>query len=106
MLDAIRARRVASETSAPLHGSSRTWTEEDNYNWLAEFMWRAESLPWLRHYSLFLWTADASNPVPTNPWDTVGPRSNAFQSDGITPTSFGELYFAWDCDANVRGDLL
>lgn len=81
-----------------------TWTEEDNYNWLAEFIWRAESLPWLRHYSLFLFTADASHPEPTNPWDTVGPRSNAFQSDGTTPTAFGELYFAWDCEATVRGD--
>jgi hypothetical protein len=67
-------------------------------------MWRAESLPWLRHYSLFLFTADASYPEPANPWDTVGPRSNAFQSDGSTPTAFGELYFAWDCDANVRND--
>lgn len=80
------------------------WTEEHNYNWLAEFMWRAESLPWLRHYSLFLFTADATNPEPTNPWDTVAPRSNAYQSDGVTPTAFGELYFAWDCDATVRGD--
>jgi len=81
-----------------------TWTEEDNYNWLAEFMWRAESLPWLRHYSLFLFTADTNYPVPVNPWDTVAPRSNAFQTNGTTPTSFGELYFAWNGDANVRQD--
>lgn len=80
------------------------WTEEDNYNWLAEFIWRAESLPWLRRHSLFLFKADATYPEPANPWDTVGPRSNAFQSDGVTPTPFGELYFAWDCDASVRGD--
>ncbi len=85
-------------------GTTSTWTEEDNYNWLAEFMWRAESLSWLRHYSLFLWSSDADNPEPANPWDTVAPRGNAFQNDGITPTPFGELYFAWDCDANVRGD--
>jgi len=81
-----------------------SWTEEDNYNWLAEFMWRAESLPWLRHYSLFLFTASTNWPDAVNPWDPVAPRSNAFKSDGTTPTSFGELYFAWDCDANVRGD--
>jgi hypothetical protein len=80
------------------------WTEEDNYNWLAEFMWRAESLSWLRRYSLFLFTADATHPEPTNPWEKVAPRSNAFQSDGTTPTAFGELYFAWDGDANVRED--
>lgn len=83
--------------------NNQTWTQEDNYNWLAEFMWRAESLQWLRRYSLFLFTADANNPEPANPWDAVGPRSNAFQTNG-TPTAFGELYFAWDCDANVRTD--
>jgi hypothetical protein len=77
-----------------------TWTEEDNYNWLAEFLWRAESLPWLRQYALFLF----SGTVPTNPWDAVGPRSNAYLSDGTTPTAFGELYFAWDCDATIRSD--
>jgi hypothetical protein len=84
--------------------NNSSWTEEDNYNWLAEFMWRAESLSWLRHYSLFLFTANATWPEPTSPSDPVAPRSNAFKSDGVTPTSFGELYFAWDCDANVRGD--
>ncbi len=40
---------------------------------------------------------------PVNPSDPVAPRSNAFDANGA-PTSFGELYFAWDCDANVRGD--
>lgn len=80
------------------------WTEEDNYNWLAEFLWRAESLPWLQRYALFLFTADVTWPEPTNPWDDVAPRSNAFKADGTTPTSFGELYFAWDGDATVRED--
>ncbi len=84
--------------------NNSNWTEEDNYNWLAEFMWRAESLSWLPRYSLFLFTADTNNPEPVNPWDRVAPRSNAFRSDGSTPTSFGELYFAWDCDAKVRGE--
>ena len=85
-------------------GGTATWTEEDNYNWLAEFMWRAESLTWLRRFSLFLFTASADQPEPTNPTDTVGPRSNAFQGDGTTPTAFGELYFAWDGDDTVRSD--
>lgn len=85
-------------------GGSSTWTEEDNYNWLAEFMWRAESLTWLRRYSLFLFTASADQPEPTNPTDAFGPRSNAFQGDGTTPTAFGELYFAWDNDDTVRSD--
>ena len=92
-----------TEFSAVDWNGNATWTEEDNYNWLAEFMWRAESLPWLRHYSLFLFTADTNNPTTTSPSDPVGQRSNAFQTNG-TPTSFGELYFAWNGDANVRSD--
>jgi hypothetical protein len=81
-----------------------TWTEEDNYNWLAEFMWRAESLPWLEKYSLFMFSASTQHPQPVNPWDPVGPRSNAYESDGATLTAFGELYAAWDGDATVRED--
>jgi Glycosyl hydrolase catalytic core len=91
-----------SEFSTVNWSGTGTWTEEDNYNWLAEFMWRAESLPWLRHYSLFIFSANTNYPSPANPWDPVGPRSNAYQTNGTTPTAFGELYFAWDGDATVR----
>jgi len=94
----------ANGTILKTSGGTATWTEEDNYNWLAEFMWRAESLSWLRHYSLFIFTASADQPEPTNPSDNVGPRSNTFQGDGTTPTAFGELYFAWDGDDTVRSD--
>ncbi len=80
---------------------SGTWTEEDNYNSLAEFLWRAESLPWLRKYSLFVFTADGISPQPAQPWSPVGPRSNAIDSDGNL-TSFGRLYAAWDGDAKVE----
>jgi autotransporter-associated beta strand protein len=79
------------------------WSEEDNYNALAEFLWRAESIPWLRKYSLFVFTADTNSPMAVNPWTrtTPAPRSNAFDSNGnLTP--FGELYAAWDNDANVE----
>ena len=110
-IDELEAEYVAwdrpiwlTEFSTVDWNGNATWTEEDNYNWLAEFMWRAESLPWLRHFSLFLFTASATYPEPTNPWDAVGPRSNAFQADGSTPTAFGELYFAWDNDDTVRAD--
>ena len=83
-----------------------SWTEEDNYNCLAEFMWRAESLPWLRKYALFVFTEDANNPQPDNPWSTSvstggAPRSNARDANGgLTP--FGELYAAWDGDATIK----
>jgi hypothetical protein len=82
-----------------------TWTEEDNYNCLAEFLWRAESLPWLRHYGMFLFTADTNNPIAPNPWTatTPAPRSNAFDTNGnLTP--FGQLYAVWDGDANVESN--
>jgi autotransporter-associated beta strand protein len=80
---------------------SGTWTEEDNYNCLAEFLWRAEGLPWFRKYALFRFKEDAENPAPAQPWSPVGPRSNAYDlNDKLTP--FGELYASWDNDATVR----
>ena len=84
-------------------GGTGNWSEEDNYNALAEFLWRAESIPWLRKYSLFVFTADTNSPMAVNPWTrtTPAPRSNAFDENrNLTP--FGELYAAWDCDANVE----
>jgi hypothetical protein len=80
------------------------WTEEDNYNWINEFVWRAESLDWLKKYSLFIWTADTNSPTAINPWDkpNPAPRSNFFETNGTTLTAFGEAYAAWDQDATVR----
>ncbi len=80
-----------------------TWTEEDNYNCLAEFLWRAESLPWLRRYALFVFSEGGSNPspAPAQPWSTVGPRSNSYDINGNL-TAFGKLYAAWDNDATIR----
>ncbi|MEY3897167.1 MAG: hypothetical protein RLZZ214_2688, partial [Verrucomicrobiota bacterium] len=43
-------------------GKTSSWTEEDCYNTLAEFIWRAESLTWLRKYALFVFTEDANYP--------------------------------------------
>lgn len=85
---------------------SASWSEEDCYNCLAEFLWRAETLPWLRKYALFVFTEDTNNPQPVNPWSTSvatggAPRSNARDINGnLTP--FGKLYAAWDNDAAVR----
>ena len=80
-----------------------SWTEEDNYNCLAEFLWRAESLQWIRKISLFSFTADTNNPIAPQPWSAVtpAPRSNAYDTNGNL-TAFGELYAAWDDDANVE----
>ncbi len=82
-----------------------SWSQEDNYNCLAEFLWRAESLSWLRKYALFVFTEDVTHPEPAQPWSAVtpGPRSNSYDINGnLTP--FGELYAAWDNDAAVRAN--
>jgi hypothetical protein len=84
-------------------GGNQSWSEEDNYNCLAEFLWRAESVPELRKYALFVFTEEASYPQPANPWQnfTPAPRSNSYDINGNL-TAFGKLYAAWDNDATVR----
>ena len=74
------------------------WTLADNYNFLAEFMWRAESLTWLKRYALFQFTeGGTSYDLPTSP------RSNTWKVDGsLTP--FGELYATWDGITSVLPD--
>ncbi|MDF7806430.1 discoidin domain-containing protein [Pontiellaceae bacterium B12219] len=34
-------------------GDKTTWSRNHNYNWLAEFMWRAESVEYLKGWSIF-----------------------------------------------------
>lgn len=83
-------------------GSNGGWTEEDTYNCLAEFLWRAESLSWLHKYALFVFTEDAGNPQPAQPWSTPipAPRSNSVDLSGNL-TAFGQLYAAWDNVSSV-----
>lgn len=69
-----------------------SWTDADNFNALAEFMWRAESLSWLKRYSLFCFNESNT----TSGSDTAAhPRSNAIRADGSL-TAFGQLYAGWD----------
>ena len=84
-------------------GGTQSWSEEDNYQCLAEFLWRAENLTALRKYALFVFTEDDNNPQPANPWSnfTPAPRSNSYDKDGNL-TAFGRLYAAWDGDTTVR----
>jgi hypothetical protein len=70
------------------------WTEDDDYNFLAEFMWLAEGNDWLKRYAIFPFSG--SNPNPPYTSVTAGYRGNFFQSDGVTLTPYGELYSAWD----------
>ena len=79
--------------------NTQSWSEEDCYRFLAEFMWRAEDLLWLKRYSIFSMTGAP----PPNPWDRPGDNSNMFSdSNGGTFTAFGELYAAWDGDRTIR----
>jgi len=84
-------------------GGDQTWSEEDTYQCLAEFVWRAETFAPIRKYGLFVFTESADSPQPVNSWQRVrpGPRSNSYYSTGsLTP--YGKLYAAWDGDATVR----
>ena len=81
--------------------SGGTWTEEMNYNFLAEFLWRAEGLACLHRYGIFCFNSDP----PTNPWDQTSPISGVFKSDGITLTAFGQLYAAWDEDCTIHTNM-
>jgi hypothetical protein len=72
------------------------WTEDDNYNFIAEFMWQAEDNDWLKRYSIFPFSG--SNPNPPYTSVTAGYRGNMFLADGVTLAPYGELYATWDAD--------
>ena len=84
-------------------GGTGYWSEEDNYNAMAEFLWRVESVPWFQKYSLFVWGASASSPMAPNPWTrtTPAPTGYAYDTNNVL-TPFAELYAGWDDDANVE----
>lgn len=86
-------------------GGTRNWSEEDNYQCLAEFIWRAENLAALRKYALFVFTEDSSNPQPANSYTSYSPapRSNSYDISGNL-TAFGRLYAGWDNDTTIRAD--
>ncbi|MGC6567763.1 MAG: glycosyl hydrolase, partial [Akkermansiaceae bacterium] len=73
------------------------WSEETNYNFILEFLWRAEAKNNLRKYAIFIFSGGA----PTNPWDKTNPRSNFRKNDGSLHP-FGKAYAAWDGDKTIR----
>ena len=79
-------------------GGSGNWSEESNYNFILEFLWRAESKNNLDKYAVFLFSGSS----PANPWDKTNPRSNFFSGGSLTP--FGKAYAAWEGDTAVRDD--
>jgi Glycosyl hydrolase catalytic core/Ricin-type beta-trefoil lectin domain-like len=76
------------------------WTENDDFNGLAEFMWQAEDLEWLKRYSLFPFTG--TNTLP--PWQatTAGVTGLTFYTGTTILTPYGELYATWDADRTLR----
>ena len=84
-----------TEFSTVRWSGTAAWTDGDNFNFLAEFMWRAESLPWLKRYSLFAFIEASASVNQSSPDPAEAPRSNAIRPDG-TLTAFGELYAGWD----------
>ena len=80
--------------------NSQSWSEEDNYRFMAEFMWMAEDQWWLKRYSVFPFYEDP----PANPWDRTHPKTALFNNAGAY-TSVGDLYSGWDGDRTVRNNM-
>jgi len=78
------------------------WTEDDDYNFLAEFMWQAEDQEWLKRYSIFPFTG--TNALPPYQKTTAGYRGNFFLT-GSTLAPYGELYATWDADRTLHGRI-
>jgi hypothetical protein len=78
---------------------SGNWTMADNYNFLAEFIWHAESLPWLKKYSLFQFEVGRQSGTD----GPNAPRGNSRNADGSL-TAFGELYAGWDAVTSVANN--
>ena len=77
--------------------NSQSWSEEDNYRFMAEFLWLAEEHWWLKRYSIFPFYEDP----PAAPWTRSHPKSAMFAGSGAL-TSVGEVYAGWDGDRTVR----
>jgi hypothetical protein len=77
--------------------NTKSWSENDDYNFLAEFMWQAESQEWFKRYSVFAFGASNS----ASPWVDNGFIGAVFLADGQTLAPYGELYAAWDADMNL-----
>ena len=77
------------------------WSEDDDYNFLAEFMWQAENQTWLRRYSVFPF----SNTNPDSPWVDNGFTGSIFLANGQTLSPYGELYATWDGDESLHAQI-
>ncbi len=84
-----------------------SWSRNDNYNWLAEFLWRAEGITHLKKYSIFEWGVEDNNADPTvGDGPTMGLHNSNDKNDpGYEDLSeCGLLLAGWDGDASVRNN--
>ncbi len=77
--------------------NTKSWSEDDDYNFLAEFMWQAEAQNWLKRYSIFPFSGTNS----ASPWVDNGYTGTFFLADGVTLSPYGELYATWDADLTL-----
>ena len=92
-------------------GDKTTWSRNHNYNFLAEFMWRAETLPWLKRWSLFEWgyggDPDTTDANSENPTDMNSPKLALHYSNDKTDPGWedlmecGLLMAGWDGNTNI-----
>lgn len=78
--------------------NTQSWSEDDDYNFLAEFMWQAEGQEWLKRYAIFPFSGTNN----ASPWVDNGYRGNFFLADGATLSPYGELYAAWDGNLTLQ----
>src|SRR5208283_4282462 len=82
--------------------SGNSFTEEQNYQIEAEFMWGAAGLPWLQRYSFFPWYDGESGHIPPQPWNGEALNYMFYTNATSTLTALGEFYAAWNGDTNIH----
>ena len=78
--------------------NTKSWSENDDYNFLAEFMWQAESEDWLKRYAIFPFTGTNT----ASPWVDNGYSGTFFLDNNGTLSPYGELYATWDADMGLE----
>jgi hypothetical protein len=81
--------------------NTQSWSEDDDYNFLAEFMWQSESEDWLKRYAIFPFSGTNN----ASPWVNNGYRGNFFLADAATLSPYGELYATWDADLALHARI-
>jgi hypothetical protein len=79
-------------------GFTGTWSEEDAYDQLEEFLWRAED-DW--NIARHAWFPQSRDPN-TQTWDKWGVNAAMYMADWYTLTPLGEMWAAFDGDRTIH----